>query len=514
MTSEKNIQRRTMEKACITLINILLLLALGLVLLPHLMLAPYNYASGDDWSYGVKVYHALQNGGGLKEYVSSVWTTVTESYQTLESRWANSLFAALCPGNIREEYYHLSTWLFLAGLVISQLVFLPYALGISNSGKRYFRPIVCCMLILEILYVPYPTHSFYWWTGSVNYTFAFSLALLYCALLIGLATHSMSSGSRVVKSVVTTILAAPIAATCFVVNVPMLIVSFSAFALALCHATKHEKGKQRLGCIFSLIFPLLSFLISFCSILTSPALQAQSQLRTDGEASLGLVSAILQSLIISAKQLFINWMDIKVILFLLLAIPFAIVATRKSVHLFPLPALVTLFSFGLFASFISVELYINGEIRSTYGINVWYFAFYLFLLLNETYWIGWLVKRPWAENLADRLQEKHPAIPALLWCAVFGMLLIGSIYAKDIKTTSSYQAYNYENNGWAKQYATEWEERLEVLHNPNITNPIFEPMSLYGGYITMYDFYEEDNVAYWINEAAARYYNKESIHIK
>lgn len=507
--------KKNREKACILLVNTFALLALLIVVLPHLMLAPYNYASGDDWSYGTKVYHAMQSGGGAKAYYGSVWETVTEFYRKWEPRWSNALFAALSPGNMKEEYYHLNTWIFLAALIFSQLYFIPTILGLSTQANKYMRPVTICMLILEILYVPYPTDSFYWWTGSVNYTFAFSLALFYCGLLADLIFRPMGKADRFFHTFFAMLIGTLIAANNFFVNIPMLMVSCSAVVatlfLSFCGKEKKEK---HLWHILSVVLPVICFLISFIMVMKAPSLQTQLDTRAGGEASNSLIYAIFISLKLSFQQIFIQWMDLKVVFLLLLALPFGVVAAWKSSSNYRLPGLVSLFSFGFFASMISVEIYVNGAIHSTYGIDIWYYAYYLFLIINEVYWIGWLLRKQKINTWVRKMIAKPIALPALLWSVVLACLMAGYIYKKDLKSLSSYQAYNYENNGWAKQYGAEWEARLAILHDSTISNPVFEPISLYGGYVTMYDFYEDDNIAYWINEAAAEYYDKESIHLK
>ena len=49
------------EKKKLMLISAACVIALAVILWPLLAISKYNYASADDWSYGVHTYQVLQN---------------------------------------------------------------------------------------------------------------------------------------------------------------------------------------------------------------------------------------------------------------------------------------------------------------------------------------------------------------------------------------------------------------------------------------------------------------------
>jgi hypothetical protein len=57
------------------------------------------------------------------------------------------------------------------------------------------------MAILQVLYCPYPEESFYWYNGSVNYTFVYSLSLVLLTLYLEIALRETGKAKRVVLTV-------------------------------------------------------------------------------------------------------------------------------------------------------------------------------------------------------------------------------------------------------------------------------------------------------------------------
>ena len=64
------------EKKKLMLISATCVIALAVILWPLLAISKYNYASADDWSYGVHTYQVLQNHGGVAAFIRAVVDTV------------------------------------------------------------------------------------------------------------------------------------------------------------------------------------------------------------------------------------------------------------------------------------------------------------------------------------------------------------------------------------------------------------------------------------------------------
>ena len=177
------------EKTTLIIVNIVCVLALLAVIFPLLMIARYNYPSADDWSYGVAGYNAIKRGEGISGVLKGSLETVKDNYLHWEGRFVNSFLASLQPGIWGEKYYGIVAWLMIGSIIFSEIFLCAGLLG-KGSGRAnrlLAVPIIVPPLILQILYSPYPEESFYWYTGSVNYTFVYGLSLVLLTLFLKMA---------------------------------------------------------------------------------------------------------------------------------------------------------------------------------------------------------------------------------------------------------------------------------------------------------------------------------------
>jgi hypothetical protein len=173
---EKNMTKR--EKFNLILLNIFCALALILIVFPLLMIAKYDRASADDWSYGVYGYNVIKDGGNILGVVKAALKTAAENYTVWEGRFANSFLAALQPGIFGESRYGVVPWIMIGMLIISETFLCSTIIGL-NGRKNLWNciPVIFPALVIQILYTPSIVESFYWYTGAVNYTFIYGLSL-------------------------------------------------------------------------------------------------------------------------------------------------------------------------------------------------------------------------------------------------------------------------------------------------------------------------------------------------
>lgn len=185
------------EKANLIIINTACILALLAVIFPLLMIARYNYPSADDWSYGAAGYNAIKNGEGLFGVLKASLETVRDNYLHWEGRFSNSFLASLQPGIWGEKYYGIVAWLMLGSIIFSEIYFCNsiFCRRPGTPNRWLIIPIIVPSLILQILYCPYPEESFYWYTGSVNYTFVYGLSLILLALFLRMGVSTPPNGS-------------------------------------------------------------------------------------------------------------------------------------------------------------------------------------------------------------------------------------------------------------------------------------------------------------------------------
>ena len=249
----------------------------------------------------------------------------------------------------------------------------------------------------------------------------------------------------------------------------------------------------------------LSVLMCVTSPLTSTRLNANFGGST--------ANSPLMAIWLSLERTFLNiisWTNLKVLLLLVLLIPFFWKAVRKMNYEFRFPGLFTALTFGVYASQATATIYVDGTMGGgRQGAILWYF-YVLWMVANVLYWCGWIAKRVLKaekSEKADLLAQKY----LLRYFAVTGALLAAVVLFGNVQSTTSYRAYRMWRNGWAQAYGAGWEERIAVLKDDSVKNPVFQPLNYVE--LLMYTDLQPENGYVWVNWACAEYYGKESVTV-
>ena len=486
-------------------IHIVYVVVMVAVLFPLLLVAGYNYPSADDWSYGRDAYKAIAGGGGFIDVLRCSFQVMARHYMEWEGRFSNSFLASLQPGIWGEEYYCVVPWLMLGGMIVGELVLAWNVLESGNKVNRWFvLPIVMPSLIMQILYTPSTVESFYWYTGAVNYTFIFGLSMVLYALFIKLGTGNARGWRFVVQAIGACLLAVLIGGDNFSTSLSTFL---GMVVLSVLFAVSNRRGLRRTW---------------YLTLLTGGSLLAcifapGNTSRLEGNFGGNTTGNAFEAIWLSVGRTFTNiysWTNVKVILMVLLIAPFAWMAVKNIKYDFRFPVLFTVLTFGIYASQITATMYVDGTTGGGRMAAILYYFYHVWVVGNVCYWIGWIrrVSAKWPEKALRRLEYVCRMVrkSILPYCAVCGLILCGIIYKYDLKEISSYRAYRDWRQGWAAQYAKEWEERLIVLKDPTIAEVEFEPVSVYPESYLYTDLQDEDGYT-WVNKACASYYGKKSI---
>ena len=147
----------------------------------------------------------------------------------------------------------------------------------------------------------------------------------------------------------------------------------------------------------------------------------------------------------------------------------------------------------------------NGGGRT--GDILWY-MYNVWLVTNIYYWTGWIKKRLLRDKKISFVRNRF----LYVYCALVGGLLL-TIVLKNRYSTTSYEAYESLVHGEAQCYASEWEERFEVLHDKSIQSAEFDKLTYAPDLFCYVDLQTEDGYT-WVNSACAQYYGKESIVVR
>ena len=239
----------------------------------------------------------------------------------------------------------------------------------------------------------------------------------------------------------------------------------------------------------------------------APANAVRVEANFGGETG-GAFAAVVNSLIRSFTNV-ISWTDLKILFLLILVTPFLWEAVKSLEYEFKLPGMFTLVTFGIYASQCTATMYVDGTTGGGRMADILYYSYYVWILGNLWYWLGWICKK-YGQRLADLTHNRKRTVVGMVWLgAAFGICLVSFINMKEL---TFYKAYRNLRQGFAQQYAREWEARLEVLRDEDVENVEVAPLSVLPEMLIYTDLQYEDG-HYWVNKACAEYYQKKTVDL-
>lgn len=467
-----------------------LLLALLIAsLVPLLLLGRYDWPSSDDYCYAYLPHEALLQGGS---FWGEVWHTMWGYYKSWQGTFTALGLMSVTPLTFSEYLYWLTPVVMLASLCIGTFK-LTDTLVRRGLGATWRQTVFVAapMLLLSIQFVPSPKDSFYWWNGAVYYTFTYGIMLLLVERFTALKLAR--SRRQMLWAVLPGILAAILVGGSNYVSALLATLIGGLFLLWFLWK---ERGKFLPGLVLFLALAI-PFAISF--------LAPGNQVRQDSAAEpLGAVGAVIMSILQAGKDC-LTWPNWVHVFALLLLIPAAWGLTEKVKFSFPLPLFFSVFTFLLFAAQNAPHYYALSQAGPERLRSIVYYAFYWLIVLNLWYWMGWLrravlprVKEP--EKLLRRCRQLIPVVLVLL--VVVGLGRCWSSLAC-VRASASMA------DGSAAAYYQEQTARMDDLLDPNVTDPVFEPIQnrpplLYNSDITT-------DPADWRNNLMSMFYHKNSV---
>lgn len=469
---------------------------------PLLILGHFNYPMADDWSFGAMPYKVIKAGGSLFEVLKAALDVVMEWRKRGEPRYANALFGALNPGIWGEHFYRITPWIMIGSLFFAELLLGHYLLKDSeNKNKGCFLNIVLPSLAIQIMCVPFPTETFYWYTGAINYTFIFSLFLIQLVIFLKLMKGDSSRGRTVLLIACGCVLSVFVGGDSYATSLSA-VCTYGALSLVMLF-------RDRKALLRTLPLTVVTT-VGLIICLVAPGNQAR--LNTEfGGTTTGAFYAIMMSLKRSALNIF-SWTGLKIFVMLLLIAPFLWKALRNMAYEFKGPLVFSVFTFGIYASQIVATMYVDGTTGGGRMADILYYSYHVWLLLNAGYWIGWIQKKRQFERIAAIAKLKRWLSGRLfVWFLAVNLLLAVLIGATEIRQTSTYRACAWLMKGYAREYADAWEERLLILNDESVREVYFDPLPGYTELVFYADFQPGEN---WINNACEIYYDKEYIGLK
>jgi hypothetical protein len=457
--------------------NTLILVAIVLTilsLLPLLLAGFYARPMGDDFGFSAASHRAIVQGDGLFVAIVEAVNTASANFQSWQSTYSAVFMFALQPGIFGAKAYILTPILMLGVLMIPSFFLL----------KRIVNEFAPClflwavMMFLQTQYLPRMSEAFFWFNGSVYYTFFFGVMLVY---VLTFEKHPILAA----------VLGIILAGANFTTALATLLLSITLLSLAY----KKQKTNRILRYL-----PLLAFSVFFFISAFSPG----NAKRMSQNTQMNPIRTIFTSLRVAMTDIF-TWTTPVVVMCIVLSIPLIWSIAKKSNFSFRYPLLVALGSFLFLAAQYCPPLYALSEPGPERLINIIYYSYIWVLFGNVFYLLGWLSKHVTLTASAFSLKNRAIAL------GIASMFLLISVWIRR-DTMSAYTCLRELHNGTLKAYAQEMDERDLYLSTTTEENVSVERHTISPESFRVQDIREDPN--FWLNIQVSWYYDKETVVLK
>ncbi|MBQ9991363.1 MAG: hypothetical protein IJP31_10570 [Lachnospiraceae bacterium] len=367
-----------------------------LSLLPIIYVGFFNYATGDDYWYGIHTYRGLVEEGIVGALKGSL-QTVAEFYQSWQGTWFTMFLFTLSPNHFWEHGYvsvvFLALFLLIGSVVCLGRCFLVKKLGFSKGAVS---AIVCMILYLMLQYIPSTASGIYWFNGIIHYLVPFflgALAVVYTQkwveekkkkdfLILFICFTLLGGGSYLVP------LSATLAA-CLILTSRLEIQEFSI-----------KEKKIRLAYDWHNLWILTAFAAEGAGLLCS-FLSPGNSIRGGEEFGFSLkwaleciYYAIDRGIYLGEDYFKLN--PVTTIIYLLLAVILwqQMWKVDKEKYKFRFPLLFVIYLNGIYWAGYVPEIYSRSDVSG--GVpNTYFHLFLLVTLGNMIYVHGWLQRKLW-----------------------------------------------------------------------------------------------------------------------
>ena len=482
-----------------------------LSLIPMYIIGLYDHPSVDDYFYGTETAAVWQSTASLKAVFSESFKQMVTTYNEWQGNFAAIFLMRLQPGIFGEGNYVWAPVLLITTFVAAMLTFFYVFLRKwFNSGKTASIGCTLAITFCAIQFTHVPSDSFYWYNGSIYYTFFFSLMLLLFTL-----TTIIARGDKTAAKVAAIIIALPLAFIIGGGNYATALFTVLVLAvITVIYIIKKRKTSILVGAIT--ICAMAGLLISM--IAPGNAIRQESV-----GGSSGVIKALVYSFAYGGYNIASSTTAPVIVLWLVLLPVFYRIA-KNSRFSFKYPLLVLLFTFGLYCSQGTPVLYAQG-LRIPYRMmNIIYFSYYIFMTFNLIYFMGWLSRRKSDTGFVKFLNSIYDNTKKRT-CCIISAVMIFAVGCIGLCTVTEGENGNAEFselplsvsatisliNGDAGTYDRECTDRAEYLSITDEQIIELAPLSVRPEVIFHTDITEDP--AHWKNMHLAKYYNKVSIRL-
>lgn len=471
---------------------------LGVSLLPVAAIAFYNHPCSDDYSYGLYVAQAVRAEGSLWEVLAAAGRETAETYLDWQGTFSAVFLMALQPAAFGEGFYALTPYLMAGSLLFSNFFFLKEVcvrrLGMSRWGWLITG---CALGFFLIHFAPDPFEGFFWYNGSLFYTFFHSVML--CALALALKFLRLRGGRGLACGL-------GAGALCFFVgggNYPTALLTcvllLAGFAYSL---WKKLPLSRRVGC-------LAFFLLEVCAFAVSILAPGNAVRQAHFENRPGALQSILLALGAAARCAG-EWATLPLVLALLFLCPLFCQCAARLRFSFPLPGLAPAVALCLLGVLLTPPIYAMGGTGAGRMEDLYFDAFVLLAAGVAFYLCGWAVHRP---GLWKALRSVRPSLDG----AILSLVVCFALATAALPGFSSLTGVSAGLSllrGEAQAYHAQVLAQVEVLSDSSVSDAVVEPVTARPQLLlpTSVPVLSDDPESP-VNQRVATFYGKDSVRI-
>ncbi len=470
------------------------LILLILTALPLMFAGLYTHPLGDDYHYGVPAFSALKEAG-FAAAIKAAAAGTAHQYNIWQGTYSAMFLMHLPPQIFGDLCYKLYPAFVILALTLSVFYILkPLTLTNPEISRDAWIATSSLASVLCLSFVPLMGETFYWFNGSVYYTFFLALTLL---MLGGMIRMRRSENPLYLIWLLPLCLI--VAGGNYASLLPSLIII--AFMIAASCIAKDRKS----AILTSLCMAVL--LTGFAISVLAPG----NALRQATSYGAGPVKAILKSLLQAGSYL-VHWTGLGILIALILLTPVFVYIAKRSSYSFKYPIPVCIVAFGIFASSETPTFYAQNNGGAARVFDICFYMMVGLIFFVYFYFTGWVVKRLSTDKPVPVI-KKATAIPAIALVVVFVVSALIRPSFETFQVPNSCKAAKILINGDAKHYDDQYKARRALIDQNPGGDLTFDP----------YDFSEDIRWFLWLgdlstdaadNEDFAKFYGLNSVRIR
>ncbi len=488
-----------MKKLSYNKIAVAMVILFFVSLLPIFYCSFFDYATGDDLWEGAVVYGVLKNNGTIKDVCVEICNWVKTEYVGWAGNWSSIVLWSLEPSVWGEKAYCITPWISLVALCGGSIYFIFHFL------KKYFAGSFAFLIITSIIvcffsvhYMPFIRGGIFWYTGMINYVFPYGLCL---ASFVWIDKFLELNKNRYL--IFSSLFFAYLGGAGYI---PIVLAFEVIFFFIVFNLFSYDKKRKARALWLLLPFVLLG--IGFIISAISPGNAVRG-----GEEYYFSIMRIFATVWECIRKGFfggINWFISVRPLFL--AVPLLGIVTWEQIDVekvackLKYPVFVMIFLFLISCSVYAPEIYSKSEVSGGVPDTI-YFVFILAYVFSVIYFTCYIkktaLKKGWKITSSGVIEKLRICIVVgeFIFCIAAGRHLIGNM--------AGYVCIDFIRSGQLRDFECQMQERLEILHDPEITNVVLPEMnSEQGPFMHMALLADPNGYA---NVCTARFYGKESV---